>query len=80
MDKIKEFIKNKSILKIQQRFKSERRNFFTEEINKIALSSTDDERMQSIDWIETYAYGTSKDLVSDKEEIKYNNIIKRYKK
>ena len=80
MDKIKEFIKNKSILKIQQRFKSERRNFFTEEINKITLSSTDDERMQSIDWIETYAYGTSKDLVSDKEEIKYNNIIKRYKK
>ena len=80
MDKIKEFIKNKSILKIQQRFKSERRNFFTEEINKIALSSTDDERMQSIDWMETYAYGTSKDLVSDKEEIKYNNIIKRYKK
>ena len=80
MDKIKEFIKNKSILKIHQRFKSERRNFFTEEINKIALSSTDDERMQSIDWIETYAYGTSKDLVSDKEEIKYNNIIKRYKK
>ena len=76
---MKEFIKNKSILKIQQRFKSERRNFFTEEINKIALSSTDDERMQSIDWIETYAYGTSKDLVSDKEEIKYNNIIKRYK-
>ena len=80
MDNIKEFIKNKSILKIQQRFKSERRNFFTEEINKITLSSTDDERMQSIDWIETYAYGTSKDLVSDKEEIKYNNIIKRYKK
>ena len=77
---MKEFIKNKSILKIQQRFKSERRNFFTEEINKITLSSTDDERMQSIDWIETYAYGTSKDLVSDKEEIKYNNIIKRYKK
>ena len=80
MDNIKEFIKNKSILKIQQRFKSERRNFFTEEINKITLSSTDDERMQSIDWIETYAYGTSKDLVSDKEKIKYNNIIKRYKK
>ena len=36
--------------------------------------------MQSIDWIETYAYGASKDLVSDKEEIKCNNIIKRYKK
>ena len=36
--------------------------------------------MQSIDSIETYAYGTSKDLLSGKEEIKCNNIIKRYKK
>ena len=36
--------------------------------------------MQSIDLIERYAYGTSKDLVSDKEEIKYNHVIKRYKK
>ena len=29
---------NKSILKTQQRFKSERHNVFTEEINKITLS------------------------------------------
>ena len=36
--------------------------------------------MQSIDLIETYAYGTSKDLVSEKKEIKYNNIIKLHKK
>ena len=48
----KEIIKNsKSILKIQQRFKSERHNVFTEETNKIALSSNDDKRMQSIDSI-----------------------------
>ena len=59
---------NKSILKTQQRFKSERHNVFTEEINKIALSSNDDKRMQSIDSIETYAYGTSKDLVSEKKK------------
>ena len=32
--------------------------------------------MQSIDSIETNAYGTSKDLVSEKEEIKCNNIRK----
>ena len=77
----KEFIKNnKSILKIQQKFKSERHNVSTEKINKIALSSNDDKRMQSIDSIEIYAYGTSKGLVSSKEEIKCNNIIKRYKK
>ena len=36
--------------------------------------------MQSIYSIETFAYGTSKDLVSDKKEIKYNNIIKQYGK
>ena len=36
--------------------------------------------MQSIDLIETYTYRTSKDLVSEREEIKYNNIIKRNKK
>ena len=35
--------------------------------------------MQSIDLMETYAYGTSKDLVRDKEEIKCNNIINQYK-
>ena len=36
--------------------------------------------MQSIDSIEIYAYGTIKDLVSEKEVIKCSNIIKRYKK
>ena len=30
--------------------------------------------MHSIDSIETYAYETSKDLVSDEEEVKCNNI------
>ena len=35
--------------------------------------------MQQIDSIETYEYGRSKDQVSEKEDIKCNNIIKRYK-
>ena len=35
--------------------------------------------MQSIDSIETYAYGTTKDLLREKEEIKCNKIIKQYK-
>ena len=68
------------ISKIQQRFKSERHNAFTEEIRKIALSSNDDKRIQSIYLIETFAYEMSKDLVSEKEETKCNNIVKRYKK
>ena len=77
----KELIRNnQSILKTQQRLKSERHNVFTEEINKTALSLNDDKRMQSTDSIETYAYGRIKDLVSEKEEIKCSNIIKRCKK
>ena len=36
--------------------------------------------MQSADSMKTYAYWTKKDLESEKEEIKCNNIIKRYKK
>ena len=63
----------------QQIFRSERHNVFSGEINKIALISNDDKRMKSIDSIDTYAYGMSKDFVSEKEEIKSNNIIKRFK-
>ena len=48
--------------------------FLTEEIENIVLS-LNDKRMQSIDSIETYAHGTNKVLVSDKEEMKCNNII-----
>ena len=56
----KEFIRNnKLILKTQERFKSEKHTY-PEEINKIALSLNDDKRMEFIDSIETYAYGTSK--------------------
>ena len=36
--------KNKLILKSQQRFTSEKRNVFTEEVSKIALSANDDKR------------------------------------
>ena len=73
----KEFIKNNElILKTRQKSMSERHNIFTEEINKFALSSNDDKRMQSIDSIETYSYRTRKDVVNEKEEIKCNNIIK----
>ena len=36
--------------------------------------------MQSIDSIQIYAYGTSKHLVSEKEEIKCNNSVKIFGK
>ena len=76
----KEIVKNiLLILKTQQTFKSEWHNVFTEVINKIILSSNDDKRKQSIDLIETYSQGTSKNLICKKEKIKHNNIIKQYK-
>ena len=38
-------LNNETILKSQQRFKSETHNVYTEEVNKIALSSNDDKRL-----------------------------------
>ena len=54
--------------------------FLLKKINKIALTSNDDKRIQSIDSMGTNAYGMSKDQVSEKEEIHCNNGMKRYKK
>ena len=39
------------ILKSQQRFKSEAHNVYTEEVNKIALSSNDDKRLKNFERI-----------------------------
>ena len=75
----KEFIKNRLQLKPQQRFKSNKHIAFTREIRKIALTSNDDRRMQSIDSIEKYAHGLSKDLIWKKEKIELINLIKHYK-
>ena len=52
-------LNNKTVLKSQQRFKSERHDVYTEKINKIALSSNDDKRLLSFNRITSYPYGTS---------------------
>ena len=44
-------LNNEIILKSQQRCKSEAHNVYTEEVNKIALSSYDDKRLQTFDRI-----------------------------
>ena len=54
-------------------------NVLTKDINKIASSSNDDKRMQSIGSIVTYAYRTSIDLLFEKDKIKRSNIPKQYK-
>ena len=50
---------NEIILESQQRFKSDHHKVYTEEVNKIALSSNDDKRIQTFDKITTYPYGTN---------------------
>ena len=55
------------VLKSQQRFKSDHHNVYTEEINKIALSSNDDKRLQTSDRIKTYSYGTNAFKVCESE-------------
>ena len=50
------------MLKTQQGFKRQRHNVFTEEINKITLTSNDDKGTQSIDSIETYVHGMSDNI------------------
>ena len=46
-------------LKSQERFKSDYHNVYTEQVNKIALSSNDDKRLQTFDKIITYPHGTN---------------------
>ena len=48
---------NEPMLKSQQRFKSENHEVYTENINKIALSSNDDKRVVAWDGITSYPYG-----------------------
>ena len=52
-------LNNKIILKSQQRFQSERYDVYTEEVNKIELSSNGDKGLQTFDIITSYPYGTS---------------------
>ena len=69
------FVKHKTILRTQQRFKNEMCNVFTEVINKITLSTDDDKRMQSMNLTEIYAYGTSKVIIHMKEKkYRWRNI------
>ena len=58
---------NKTILKSQLRFKSDHRNVYTEEVNKIALNSNDDKRLQTFDRVTTYPYGTNAFKVCESE-------------
>ena len=50
---------NNPVLRSQEVFKSELHDVYTLKLNKIALSSNDDKRLQTYDKITTYPYGSS---------------------
>ena len=58
---------NKTVYRSQERFKSYYHDVYTEEVNKIALSSNDDKRLQTFDRITTYLYGTNAFKVCESE-------------
>ena len=67
-------LNDKVVLKSKQRFKSERHDIYSEKVNKIALSSNDDKRLQTFDRITMYPYGTSAGRVCKTELLSKVNI------
>ena len=65
---------DKIILKSQQRFSSDHHRVYTEEVNKTALSSNDDKRIQTYDKITTYPYGTPDIKVCESEMLSKNKL------
>ena len=58
---------NKTILKLQLRFKSDHHDEYIEEVSKIPLNSNDDKRLQTFDRITTYQYGTNAFKICESE-------------
>ena len=67
---------DKIILKSQQRFRSDHHRVYTE-VNKTALRSNDDKRLQTYNKITTYPCGTS--VIKVFEFIKKQNKLKHDK-
>ena len=67
--------KSKPILKPQLRFKSDHHIIYTEEINKVAISSNDDKRIQTFDRVTTYPYGTNVFKVCENEILAKKKVI-----
>ena len=55
---------NKTVYRSQERLKSYYHDVYTEEVNKIVLSSNDDKKLQTSDKIATYPYGTNEMMIN----------------
>ena len=66
---------NNTILRSQLRFKSHLHIVYTEEVNKIAISSNHDKRLQTFDKITTYPHGTNAFKVYESEMMTVTKYI-----
>ena len=71
-DYLDSLFKNKVLYRSQQRFRSDNHKVYTEEVNKIALSSNDDKRIQTLDRVTTYPYSTNVFKVCENEMLLKN--------
>ena len=60
---------DKTILTSQLRFKSDHHDVYTGEVNKIALSSSDEKRLQTFDRVTTYPYEKNAFKVCESETL-----------
>ena len=65
---------NKNVYKSQERFRCYNHDVYTEEVNKIALSTNDDKRQQTYK-IEAYPYGTNAFKVCESEMLNCKRFI-----
>ena len=66
---------DKIVLKSEHRFKCDHHKVYTLEVNKIALSSDEDKRLQTFDGVETYPYGTNAFKVCESEMMVVRNLF-----
>ena len=66
---------NEVIIRSQQRFRSYNHKVYTEEVNKIALSSNDDKRIQTFDRVTIYPYGANVFKVCESEMLLKNKWV-----
>ena len=72
----KDFVfNNKTVYRSQQRFKSYYHDVNTEKVNKIALSSNDDKRLQTFDRITTHPYGANVFKVCENEMLEVKDLF-----
>ena len=60
------------IIRSHQRFRSDHHRVYTEEVNKIALSSNDDKRIQTFEKVTTFPYGKNVFKVCENEILSKN--------